>query len=427
MAQDAAAPTEYGGPSVLSRGEASSVRDPKGRTAIRPYFEVLGAYEGGITGVTVRQDGSIPSVSSLGGEVSVGALGAHGWKKTTLELDYKGNYRHYFKTSYYNGSDQSLSLSFSRKLTKRLQFSLRESAGTFTRNFNTTDAYSGLDPTFTNSPANELFDGRTLFLNTLGDVTYRKSARLSFNFGGDGFLVRRRSSSLYSVTGYRARGDFAYRLTKGNTLGVAYDFTHYEFNRGFGGSDIQTVSLLESIRLNRTWELALQLGINRVETLGIGQVQIDPVVAAIIGRTVGIQIVYRVNYVPQGSGKLTARFRQSELGFKYERGVSPGNGLFLTSRREEASGSYSYTGIQKWNLGIGAGYDSLGSLARDVGNYKAYRAGAGATYQLTRATHLNTRVDFRRYDISGVAFQRNSYRASIGLAFTPGNVPLSLW
>src|SRR5204863_5375798 len=150
-----------------------------------------------------------------------------------------------------------------------------------------------------------LFDGRTLFLDTMADVTYQKTARLSFNFGGDGFLTRRRSSALYGVTGYRARGDMAYRTTRHATSGIAYDFTHFEFTKGFGGSDIHTLQLVQSFRIGRYWELAMKAGGSRVETLGLAQVTFDPVIAAITGRSTGVEVAYRITWAPSVDVRLT--------------------------------------------------------------------------------------------------------------------------
>jgi hypothetical protein len=40
-------------------------------------------------------------------------------------------------------------------------------------------------------PTDELFDSRTNYLQSRVDLTWRLTARLSFDFGGDGFVVRR--------------------------------------------------------------------------------------------------------------------------------------------------------------------------------------------------------------------------------------------
>jgi len=261
----------------------------------------------------------------------------------------------------------------------------------------------------------------------MGDLRYQKSARLSFDIGGDGFVVRRRSSSLYGTTGYRARGDVAYRTSRFATSGVAYDFSHYEFTKGFGASDIHAVALVQSFRMGRSWELAMKLGGARVETLGLATVAVDPVIAAITGQSSAVEAVYRINWLPSADVSLTRSFRRASFALHYFRGVSPGNGVYLTSRQETSSGSYSYSGIRKWNLGISGGRETLSSLTATIGKYSSYSGGGGATYNITGALHFVVRSDYRHYDITRTQFHRDSYRTSIGLAFSPGELPLSLW
>ena len=418
---------QYGGPAILSRGGTASLRIPTESIRIRPFLTVMGNYDTGITPVTVSPKGAIPNDNSFGVDASAGLYGYHRWKMAQLGVDYRGDYRHYTQNTFYNGTDQNLSLSYSKQATRRVNLSLREAAGLFSRNFNSAGPYNLINATFANTPTNDIFDGRTIFLNTMADVTYQQSARLSFNFGGDGFLIRRRSSSLYGVTGYRARGDVSYRTSRFATSGVAYDFTHFEYTKGFGGSDIHTLQLTQAYRLGRDWEFSVRAGGSRVETLGLLVVTIDPVIAAIIGRSQGIQTIYRVNWVPSAAALLTRKFRHAVLTGNYDRGVVPGNGLYLTSRQEDIGANYSYTGIQKLNLGLGLGYVRYGSLTQTLGIYSSYTANAGLTYQLSRTLHFIARYDYRSYDISQTVFQRDSYRASIGFGFSSKDVPLALW
>ena len=426
---DTVAPPEpqYGGPAILSRGGTASLRVPTESIRIRPFFTVTGNYDTGITPVTVNTQGVIPNDKSFGVEAAAGLYGYKRWKGSTLGLDYKGDYRHYAKNSYYNGTDQSLSLVYTKQATRRLGITLRESAGLFSRNFYNFGPYNLIDSTFSNTPTNDIFDGRTIYLSTMADLTYHKTARLSFNFGGDGFLVRRRSSSLYGLTGYRARGDIAYRTSRFATSGIAYDFTHFEYTKGFGGSDIHTLQLVQAYRFGRNWELSLRAGGSHVETLGLIVVTLDPVIASIIGRSQGVQAIQRRNWTPSTTALLTRKFRHASWAFSYDRGVVPGNGLYLTSRQESFVTNFTYTGVQKLNVGFSGGHVAFGSLTQTLGNYSSYTGNAGLTYKITRSFHLVARYDYRRYDIAETVFQRDSYRASIGFGFSSKDVPLSLW
>lgn len=428
-AQDAASQQpEYAGPAILSRGAASVFRLPTRNLRFRPFLSVNGNYDSGITGVLLT-NGAPPNDRSFGADITAGLTGYQRWKRSALGLNYSGNYRHYTSNTFYNGSDQFLTLGYSRQASRRVIFTLRNSAGTFVRNFNNFnfDAYGELDPTFTFTPQDELLDGRTYNLSTLGDLTFRKSARLSFNIAGDGFLVRRRSNALVGFTGYRARADMAYRTSRTSTIAVNYDFTHFEFTRAFGASDIHGVGIQFSKRIGRWWELSMLAGVARVETLGLARVSIDPVLAAILGQGFGVEAVYRINYAPNLNATLTRGFRNSSLSFSYQRGVSPGNGIFLTSRLTRAGVTYSYTGLRYWSLGVTGDYSSFGSLAQTIGNYNSYNGAFHASRSLTSNLYLTTAFGVRDLSIEGTQFSRRMYRATVGFTFSPGELPLSFW
>jgi hypothetical protein len=419
---------EYGGPAILSRGGTTSLRTPSQNIKIRPYGTLTGSYDSGLTPVLLNSTGGIVNKGSSGLDAEFGVHGYHRWKSATLGIDYKGTYRDYPGNTSFNGTDQSLSLIFQKQASRHWLYTLRETAGLLNRSLFYYGPYDFVDPVYAQAPTQEVFDGRTLYLNTLMDVTYQKSARLSFNFGGEGYLIRRRASSLYGLTGYSARADIAYRTTRTATTGLGYDFTHFEYNKGFGGSDIHTLTLQQSFRIGRHWELALRAGGSRVESLGLTQVTIDPVIAAIIGRSQGIEVIYAVNWVPTLNAVLTRSFRRATLNFAYERGVTPGNGLFLTSRSESGTASFSYTGIRKLNLGLSGGHTTLSSLTVNTGGiYSSWVGGGGFTYKINGPLSVIGRYDYRHYDINQNTFLRDAYRASIGFAFSPRDIPLTLW
>lgn len=418
---------EPGGPAILSRGTGVRRAQPGQTLQFRPYLSVSGIYDSALTAVSIDPSGQLPNISSYGVEVGIGAYAYHDWKKSVLGLDYRGDLRHYTRNSYYDGSNHRLTLGLSRQATKHVTLSLRESAGTYSRSYGGLNAAGFYDLNSIDTPRNELFDGRVYYLNTLGDVTYQKSARLSFNMGGDVYVVRRQSSALVGVTAKAARGDVAYRATRRTTVGADYRFTHFAFTRGFGGSDIHTIALNYSTRLSRVWQLRLHAGGSRVESLGLRRVEIDPVVVAIIGQTSGIEVDYRVNYVPDLRAELRGEFRRSSLVFAYSRAITSGNGVYLTSLDENGEANYSYTGIRKWNFGVSGGYGSLHGLTQTIGKYRNYHGGVGVTRSLVGDLHGVVRFDTRRYEVTFTQFKRNQYRASIGFAYSPGDIPLSLW
>lgn len=423
---DAGSGDEYSGPAILSRGQtpAAQVVAP---IAFRPYIGVSGIYDTGLVPVGVTSTGSIPTSDLYGVEANLGAYTYHIWKHTTLALDYKGDFRHYTNT-YWDGTDQFLSLILTHQPTKRTTVTVREQGGLYSNNYFLSSTLGTLDPNYLQLPQNDIYDNRVIFAGVSADVTYKLSHRLSFNLGGDGSLVRRQSTALYGMTSGVARGDLEYRLSRHSTLGADYKFTYFEYTRGFGNSDIHSVGLNYSNQLSKTLQFSARIGGARVESQSLVEVTLDPAIAALLGETVGIQAAYRLNYVPDMQARLTDTLRRSVFMLAYSNQVIPGNGVYLTSRNNSASGSYSYTGIRHWNFGLNGTYGRMTALVQTIGAYTAYGGGVGATRELGKGLHAVARLDVRHYDVSsGSLFSPTEVRASLGLTFSPGDVPLVLW
>lgn len=417
---------EYGGPAILSRGEMPNAATPAPVT-FRPFIGLNGVYDNGLIPVSVTPQGQIPNDNLFGAELNLGLYGYHNWKRTTVALDYKGDFRHYSQKSYYDGTDDILSLIVTHQPSKHIKFTLRNAVGTYSRNYFLSGDLGLIDPNYLQLPQNDIYDNRVIFLSTAADVTYRRSSRLSFNFGAEGDLIRRRSSALYGVSTGTARADTEYRVTRHSTIGADYRFTHFQYTKGFGSTDIHSVGINYSAMLSRHTQFSTRIGAARVESLSLEQVQLDPVIAVLLGQSYGIQAAYRVNYGPDMMARLTYTLKRSTLDLSYTNGISPGNGVYLTSRMQNGRVAYSYTGIRYWNFGVDASYGRLSALVQNLGAYDSYGGGAGVTRELGKGLHAVARMDARHYNISGPQFRHNEYRATVGLTYSPGDVPLALW
>jgi hypothetical protein len=411
---------------MLTRGEIPLSMQPS-QVDFRPYVQFNGIYDSGFIGLTENPGNS---ENAYGAEISFGVYGVHRWKRTSVGLDYRGDYRRYSKKSWYDGTDHTLSLGFTRQTTRHTLLSLRESAGTYTRSFGLF-AFGGrgtFDPTLGYLPANDYFDNRVDFLSSQTDFTYQKSARLSFNIGADAFLVHYRSRALYGAQGGAARGDIAYRVSRHSTIGVGYTFTHYNYSQGVGGTDLHTAIGTYAVRLTRNVEFAFYGGASQVESKFIRLVGLDPVIAQLLGTSTQLAVTHRLETAPQGGLRLIRQFHHANFTLNGSYGATPGNGIFLTSRTTTGGASYSYSGLRRWNFGISASYSWASAISDLRGNYQTFYGGAGATRQLTRATHVTLRVDARKYDSSTYSnYNRVLYRATLGIAFTPKDIPLTLW
>ena len=417
---------EYAGPAILSRGEVPGTPAGAAGLAFRPYIGLNGIYDTGLLAVGVSPTGQISTRDLYGVELNLGAYAYHTWKKTTLGLDYRGDFRHY-TYSLWDSTNHLLALVLTHRPTKRTTFTLREQGGIYRLNYFLNAPLGALDPNYLVLPQNDIYDNRVIFASTSADLTYQLTRRLSFNMGGDGNLVRRQSSALYGVTGAIARGDLQYRVSRHTTIGADYRFTYFAYTRGFGHMYMHSVGLNYSTAFTRHLQLSARIGGARVESLSLTLVTLDPAIAALLGQSVGIQAAYRVTYVPDTQIRLTDTFRRSQFALSYANNVTPGNGVYLTSRNSTANMSYGYSGVRYWNFGVNATYSTMTPIVQSIGSYSAYGGGIGITRELVKDLHAVLRVDARRYDIANSRFKNTEYRTSLGLTFSPGDVPLKLW
>jgi hypothetical protein len=76
---------------------------------------------------------------------------------------------------------------------------------------------------------------------------------------------------------------------------------------------------------------------------------------------------------------------------------------------------------------VSGGYDSLQSIGPGLKPYTQANGGAGMSYGINRSLHVIARYDARHQAIDQFGYNHMGYRMAIGLTYSPGDVPLSLW
>lgn len=416
---------DYLGPGVLSRG-AGNIGQRAGQDVdLRIYGSMSGIYDTGFNPVSVDGSGRIQSVGGLYGvEVGLGAYGKHEFRRGLLGVDYQGSYRHYNANQFFNGANQDLTVGYTWQKSARMVFDFRQSAGS--------SAYAntltfGL-PTASDAIVDAttlLFDNRTNYLQSSVNVSYSTSQRTTYTVGGNWNAIYRQSKALIGVRGYGLRGNIDHRFSTRTSVGVAYDHTHYDFPGSFGGSDIDTISGSYSRLFGRSWTTSFSAGVYRSQVEGLTQINVEPAIAALIGvRTVALPF-YRENLAPFGRLELQRKFRNAAWSLSYQRSVSAGNGVYLTSRQESATTAFSYSGIRRWSFSVQAGYAALSALASDLAPYSQYYGVTDAGFAIADWFHVSAGFTARHVDVDAAGFKRNSTRSQVSLIFSPGNIPIS--
>jgi hypothetical protein len=321
-------------------------------------------------------------------------------------------------------------MGLTQQLTRHISFSLRESAGIFEREFGQGSLSQTVqfDPSQSYIPTADFFDNRTYYISTQADFKIQKTARLSFDLGGDNFLTRYRAAGLVGTTGLGANADVQYRLDRRSTIGAAYNFQHFFYNGQFGAADVHGMYATYSRALAAKMEFSMALGVSRIEQTFIQSVPVDPVIALLLGISSTAEIAHFVNWIPSGNVRVSQVFRHGIAYVTASRGITPGNGLFTTSYADTVSGGYTYTGVRRWSLNARTTYIRAQSVGNYRGVYSSVMGGFNASRQIVRSVHFLAGFDVRTYDSPNFQnYNRLVEEASIGLGFTPGDVPLRIW
>ncbi|HZU28257.1 MAG TPA: hypothetical protein VFA04_22200 [Bryobacteraceae bacterium] len=419
----------YSGPEVISRGGTNTTGQRAGRLVDFQFWgDLTGIYDSGLNGISVGPNGQVQSVGEEGIEAGGGVVGSRTWSRDFLSLDYTGHIRHYTPNSYFDGSDQLLQLDWRHTISHHVNFELNTIAGETSLSYGQLAFVPIRNADLIGVPQNQLFDNQNYFAETSGEVYWQKTARLSFGVGGVGFLTDYRSSALASMRGAQGRGDAVYRLTRRQKVYLTWQIMQFDYQRAFGYSTMNTAAAGWSMDLGRNWTFETQGGAMYVHTLGLIQRPVDPAIAVIIGRNYTITTSDRTVWVPEGVVRITRRFRRSAVDLGGAMTVSPGNGVYLTSRENNAYLNYSLVGSRRLSLSTMAAYSSLSSVGQQtIGKFESESGGLGATYRIHGNLHGELRYDFYHYTTQGAAYRKNENRVSLGVAYTSGERPLAIW
>jgi hypothetical protein len=395
---------------------------------IRVFAGVNGTYDNGLVPISVDQNGQIANPGGLYGvEGYLGVYGTKRYGRSSLGIDYRGSYRWYNSSQYFNGTEQAFSLGYVRQMNARWVIDLRQVAGTTSFGAGNFLGGTPLPPTLIGGSSLIFFDNRTNYVQSSASTYYRQNARWTWNLNGSGFWLRRQSNSLFGMNGWFAGGSLSYAYSRRTSVALGYTFSRYEYPRAFGQTEFHSLQLGIQHRFNRIWAINLSGGVMRLDSKGLTTVALDPAIAAILGTSEVIQAFSASNAAPRYGATVNGTFRTFNVSFGYDRGAFPGNGLFLTTINDTFSGSYSYTGIRRWNFGASFNGFKARSYGATYEPIFTYGAGGGVTYAMSSQWHFSGRYDWRHVNSEATNFIRNSSRITVGVVWSPGDLPLSLW
>lgn len=420
----------YGGPNILSRSAGYQGRS-QGLAPLRLRGSLNGNFysTSGLLGKGARGESILGTTDGIGAGGSL--YGIQVSRRTQTTFSYSGAYNYTRGLSAFNGIDQSLVLSHERQLTRRWGFYTGHSAGTQNSVLRARSVaqQNQFRSTFDESYVNyfEPLDAKLYYFNSNAGFFYQASQRLVFSMDGGVFTVRRRGAGLASSRGERSQGEISYRLGPKDNIAVLYNYTHFFFLNSFGESYTQNIQASYGRRINRIWSMYLRGGPYRVESERLRTVPVDPFVAALIGQSSTLEAFYGVRNGISAGGGVSGQGRRHGVTFTYDRSVNPGNGLTLTALGQTASGYYNYSGLRKLSMGFGVFYSTLTPILQGLesqSQFGSYGAGGGFSYRLHSSLFLTGNLEAARVQYDSTSFDVNRRTVTIGLAYSPGELPL---
>ena len=420
----------FGGPAVLGRAAGGALRG-RNEVNLRFFASLQGTYDTGLTSLALDASGQPVTRSSSGLQATVGVTGSKVFRRAQVVLMLNGGYR-YFEQAFVNKGVTFLGIAggtyvVNRRMTLGSSNVLGSQLQSFSLGLAAIPALAQ-DPVTSTLPVNDFIDTRISFWSNNSTLTYQLGPRLSFSASGGFNGNKRTGQALASSTGISARGDAAYRINRRQTLSIDYSFANYNFSGSYGDTAIHQTAIGYSIEIGRSWAAQFRAGGSLLQNEGLRRVTLDPFIAAILGRPTGLEAFYKESFQPSLQATLTRNWRKASLTGGYRQGVTPGNGLLLTSRTQNFFGSYRYTGVRRWTLGMLASDNRMENLIGFTASSNVTTALGSIGYQLRRDLQTSATFGYRRNIFGGLnSFNQQGMRFTFNISYSPGDVPLALW
>jgi len=432
--QDSDSPEEgdsgYSGPAVLTR--SYTLARPMDATSIKWTGSLGFTYswdDGDAPGLVNGSTGFVSAKASAVG-LNLSLTGRHRWKRDLIGLSYTGNYSRYFaQNTFYNlsGLNNSLNLDYAHIFSRRFQFHLVESVQDLSQNYPLENpalqpGSSVANINLSTSPSIQLLNNTVHQSSTQAGVTYRQTARLSYDGTVSYFIIGQTEAGLTGMRGQQYSGDLNYRLTSRTTVGAYYTYTDYNYSHGVSHATSNGGGLIYSYAINRHMQLRTRFGVSQIKSTAYETIALPPELAAILGRGDSLINASSNFLTTDVSGQLIRDFGKSRTAsLAFARGESPGNGLLLTSVQETATAGYSSVFFRRRvPVNIGATYSALNAtLQANVGNLKSESVYFSTSRPLSQRITSNFSANYGRNTVNGTSLNEHFVTLSIGLSWSP--------
>lgn len=361
---------------------------------------------------------------SYGFDVGGGVDLNHGFETGVISLAYRGDYRDYTNSSYSSGTNQNLALTFGKRIARRWTFSLFTSAGIALYGGN----YYSNGATGPTSPLANPFSSETRFLSTGMSLAYQQTRRLSYAVTGSFFLTRYNYANAIGTTGGAGAASATYRLTARTSLSGTFSHSTYHYQQNVGDASVNSVFATVSHLFNGRTRLTVSGGIAHANSQGeallpVGQTIIDGMPVTIFNR-----VPYKdSSWIPAFQGTLSHGWRGFQFNVAGGQTVTPGNGIYLTSRDVFLSGSASRS-WRRSNVSAGGGYFHLVSASLKTSHaYNTASFSLSYGYAFRRYLGFHAGYTYFNNGSIGSFTSQGANTMYAGITFSSKSIPMTLF
>lgn len=394
------------------------------------YFNVYAFGDGVLdtNNPVITNTGAEKNSLGTGFDVGGGINGSHQFKDAELGFSYQGSYRDYQSSFYQSGTSQSLSLGYSKRLTRHLSMSVGVSGGMFLYGGNLFQAQTADQSAVVSNP----FSPETKFVSASVYLGYQQTRRLSYSVGGNFYLSRYTFPGSIGTTGGSGTASVNYRLTVRTTVSGVYSHSYFTYQRNAGDSYVDQVGVNLGHAFANHWNASVFVGGARSVATGTVAVPVTLLITTPTGpEAVGGYVIgayKQTAFVPSFSGVVSHSYRRALFSASAGEGITgSGNGYYLASRNIYANGLFSYSWHGQ-NLSFGGGVNRLKSVANAISSTYT-GAGFSASYGrgLVRYVGMFLRYDFTHYGALSPYAGISDNRISFGFNFSSRSIPMTLF
>lgn len=385
------------------------------------YFATLGAdydsngqYVGGGTG-----RGSAEGLT-IGGGIS----GVHTWATSMFSLSYRGNYNDYFGG--FGHTDQQSLIALYQKRWRRWTLNASISGGIL---YEQATAYgtdgSGLVDTGSLVQSNP-FSTETRYASAQVGMSYLQTQRLSYSFSGSYLIDRYNSLAASGFHDPTGSVSVNYRLTRRTSFGGTYSHSDYVYQHNIGSNQVDNLFL--NVEHDFASHIILSASAGGTRASGAGSI-VFPTGLFYQGQPLYIRENYhQTNYLPYLAFTASKQYQHTSMYVNASESVTPGNGIFLTSRTIGVSGSVNQQ-FRRSNAGIGASYSRLEGALTLPGYGQTTTRGIDVSYSynLLRHVGVNARYDYLSYGSYGFLQTKPDNHLQLSIYFESKDIPLTLY